>query len=158
MAWFLSAVFSCDEETGKLMAELLARDTRPEFPEDIPVGWKKFYDCLENLDYPKSIVVRKKRLYVEWNDDDTQLKDLARLAKCSPNNSHLKVVYYVPDDPMSGDEEDDEDLAGYVLAMRGDRLEKVSEQDIKKCLAGRKSTCISERNAQRQLFFLADLL
>ena len=158
MAWFLSAVFSCDEATGKVMAELLARDTRPDFPEDIPVGWEKFYDCLESLDYPKSIVVRKKLLYVEWNDDETQLKDLARLAKCSPNNSHLKVVYYVPDDPMSGDEEDDEDLAGYVLAMRGDRLEKVSEQDIKKYLAGRRSTGVSEKNAQRQLFFLADLL
>lgn len=158
MSWFLSAVFSCDEAVGKIMAELLGRDTRPDFPEDIPAGWEKFYACLESLDYPKNIIVKKKHLYAEWNDDETQLKDLVRLAKYSPADIQLKIAYYVPDDPVSGDKEDDEDLLGYILAMRGDRLEKVPEQDINKCLAGRQSTRVSEKNAQKQLFFLADLL
>jgi hypothetical protein len=53
---------------------------------------------------------------------------------------------------MSGDEENDEVLIGYVLARRDDRLEQLLEQDIKKLSAGRKSTCISERNAQGGYF------
>lgn len=158
MAWFLSAVISCDKAVGKVMAELLGRDTRPDFIEDVPQGWEKFYSHLDSLDFPISIMLKKDLLYVEWHDDETQVEDLEALMKSCPEKALIKVAYYVPDEPMSGDEEDEEDVMGHVFAMRNGRLVKLKVQEIERLLVGQRVAKVSESNSDKILFILAGLL
>lgn len=161
MAWFLSAVFACDESTKRTLSDMLSRDTRPDFPEDVPTGWERFHSCVERLEYPQDIIVKNNLLYVMWHDDESQASDLAALTKSAPVGVTLKVVYYVPGDPMSGDEDEDDqdgqDLNGHVLVWRDQQLVKVPRQEVERVLSSQGAGWISEENAEELLFALTAL-
>ncbi len=134
MAWNLNVVVGCKtRELCKSLAFLLDRDTRPDFVEDVDAGVKPLYEAVETLDFPVSMSCHDRLLYIVWHDTGTQIEDVISAFGGIQDQAGIKAVFLVPDEPLSGDEDEDEDapIDGFFYVMRDNALVRVS-RDIAK--------------------------
>lgn len=109
MAYQLAAWIQCnDQQQAELIKQLLERDTRPCFVEDVPAHHQALFELLDQIEYPAETTLDQDRLWLFWYmadyfgfDELTTLLDRLELTAL--------FIFEVPDDPLVGDSYEDED-------------------------------------------------
>ena len=160
MAWNLDVVVGCDSPTTcGTLAKLLARETRPDFVEDVEERDQALYNAVELLEYPVQLIIRGEYFYIAWHDCEIQVNDVMR-AFDGLTDITIKALFWVPDDPLSGDEgeedEDDEDPQnGYFYVMRDRGLVRVDREAYVRQMSQQPLPELSFEDVEEVLFALA---
>ncbi|WP_416398398.1 hypothetical protein [Allohahella sp. A8] len=117
MAFHLSLLLSCaSSDQASSLATLLARETRPEFEDDLSAEEKALFSAIEDLEYPEAIEPQGDQILISWSEiDGMDFDDLEMLLE-APGVA-LIGAYEVPDDPMAAD--DDESMSQFWINESG---------------------------------------
>jgi hypothetical protein len=127
MAYQLAALIQCnDSDKCELIKQFLDRKTRPLFEKDVPADQIDLFKVIEYVEYPDTCERFKEGLWLSWfRVEDFGFPQVQELFE--QLNVSAPFVFEVPDNPMSGDSDEDEvsgncwlwDDGTYVKASRG---------------------------------------
>ena len=129
MAYNLQAWIDCkSEEQANILLTLLSRDTRPVFPEDVIIEQQELFNEIELIEFPDELQQQGQFLWVWWHDykdiDVTFLNPIL-----NTTNSVIALAFEVPNNPMSGDTDEDE-TQGWFYVQEADEYIRLDKNQV----------------------------
>ena len=115
-------------EISKSYVNLLARETRPIFLEDVDNGMQDAYSVIEEIDYPSSINQDETKLSVRWYEmDDLEIQFLIPLFELPDVKL---VIGYEIDTYADSSDNSEEDMDGFFLCLDNEKYRRYRREAI----------------------------
>lgn len=131
----MAGIVAADAETIAMLNCFLMRDTRPDFPEDVPPQWSDFFQLMQDFDFPQNMLCRGLTAVISWHDSDVNLSQISRWTR---NYQWFKcLVVYVEGDESAEDE-----------PLQGD-FYRYGSQDFERLVSARRDSISSDEEYAR---------